>query len=371
MSYTLKSLASYAKDFPGFPTAKSERWRFSHLSPWLDEPLENVALERKAVDFETPYSLVVENGELVSQHIPEGVEIGFECYEGIEHPQNPFNILNAAYAPILCIHIAQSFEGILQVVYQYGSGLRHSRVGIHLEADACARVIERFVGGSGSFITHHSAWLLQPRSTLEHTLIQDLDPSAAMVSEMAFELAADADAKACHIANGGAYHQHFATAELGEASRMRMHALLMGHEHQRQVLCTDFNHGGPKSRSYQLSKQILNGESVAVFDGKALIDSGAQGSEAIQGAHSLLLSREAQVHAKPHLEIYTDDLKASHGATVGQLDEEAMAYLQSRGISEATARRMMIDAFASEVLEQVEDEALREHIETLTGSHHE
>lgn len=370
MSYTIERLAEQTRDFEGFPTFKSERWRFSGLSKWLGHPFANEARERIPVDFETPYSLVVENGELVSQNIPDGISIGFECYEGFKHPENPFNMLNAAYAPILCIHIGRSFEGALQIVYQYGSGLRHSRVGIHLDAGAEGNVIERFVGGKESFITHHTAWLLQHGSRLQHTYIQSLEPGAAMVSEASMELETGAYASQSLLAMGSSFSQHFAAVELGRDSEARLHALLLAGERQRQVLCTDFNHRAAQSRSYQLSKQILDGGSVGVFDGKARIDRNATGSEAIQGAHSLLLSADAQVHAKPHLEIYTDDLKASHGATVGQLDEAAMAYLQSRGIPETTARGMMIDAFASEVFEAVEDEDLRDHLKSLTGRGH-
>jgi Fe-S cluster assembly protein SufD len=371
MSYTLETLASQTKAFPGFPTSKTERWRFSHLKQWLEVPFANASKQRRDVDFRSPYEIVIEEGALMAQSLPEGVTISYECSQGSKHLENPFNVFNSAYAPSVCIHIALSFEAPLHIVYQYGSGLHHSRVSIALDAGAEGAVIERFVGGGSSFITHHSHIYLDAGSKLVHTLIQDLDSSAAMVGESALTLEESSALSQFCLLKGAAFHQHFYHTVLKHQSAVAMNALLLGRNKQRLVLCTDLNHRERESKSFQRSRQILYDESVAVFDGKALIEHDAQGSEAIQGAHTLLLSDTAQIHAKPHLEIYTDDLQASHGATVGQLDEEAMAYLQSRGIPEERAKRMMIDAFAADTLESIEDDGLRKHIETLIGGHHD
>ena len=263
------------------------------------------------------------------------------------------------------------FEGILHILYRYGSGLHHSRISIAFDERVEGSVVERFVGGNGSFITHQSNIWLADGSRLDHALIQDLDGSAAMVGESSLDVQKSARMSQFCLLKGAAFHQHFYHGTLKYESDITVNALLLGHEKQRKVLCTDLIHEERGSKSLQRSKQILYGDSVAVVDGKALIERVAQGSRAIQGAHTLLLSDRAQVHAKPHLEIYTDDLQASHGATVGKLDEDVMTYLQSRGIPEATAKRMMIDAFAADVLESIEDDTLRNHIDTLIGGHHD
>jgi Fe-S cluster assembly protein SufD len=103
---------------------------------------------------------------------------------------------------------------------------------------------------------------------------------------------------------------------------------------------------------------VLGGRSRGVFNGKAVIRAGADGSRARQSNANLLLSREAEMDTKPELEIYADEVEASHGATVGQLDETAVFYLRSRGLSQATARRMLTTAFCRAVADRLDDREL-------------
>ncbi len=125
---------------------------------------------------------------------------------------------------------------------------------------------------------------------------------------------------------------------------------------------TFVDHVSPGATSREVYKGILDGKSTAVFDGTIVVRPDAQKTSGAQENRNLLLSREAQVHTKPHLAIDADDVKCSHGATVGQLDEGPLFYLRSRGLDEATARGILIFGFAREVVDGVPDEAWRRHL---------
>ena len=128
---------------------------------------------------------------------------------------------------------------------------------------------------------------------------------------------------------------------------------------------TEVHHQFPNCESNQLYKGVLTNHSKAVFNGKIYVYEDAQKTNAFQQSNNILLSDKATVDAKPQLEIFADDVKASHGTTVGQLDKEALFYLRSRGIGEDSARNMMINAFAFDVTQKVKHEALRQYLENL------
>jgi len=128
---------------------------------------------------------------------------------------------------------------------------------------------------------------------------------------------------------------------------------------------TRIDHASPHCTSREFYKGVLAGASRAVFNGKVVVHADAQHSDAYQANRNLLLSDNAEVDTKPQLEIYADDVKCSHGATVGQLDPEQVFYLRSRGVDDASARALLTFAFAEEVVERVDIEPLRARLETL------
>jgi Fe-S cluster assembly protein SufD len=117
--------------------------------------------------------------------------------------------------------------------------------------------------------------------------------------------------------------------------------------------------------SNEFYKGIMNDEATGVFNGKIFVRQDAQKTNAYQSNKNILLSNNASVNSKPQLEIFADDVKCSHGCTVGQLDQEALFYLQSRGISENTARSLLVRAFADDILEHIKPEPIRKYVEKL------
>jgi Fe-S cluster assembly protein SufD len=125
------------------------------------------------------------------------------------------------------------------------------------------------------------------------------------------------------------------------------------------------DHKQPNSFSNELYKGIMDGSSKGVFNGKVYVRPQAQKTNAFQANRNILLTNTATVNTKPQLEIWADDVKCSHGCTSGQLDEEALFYLQSRGIRKDTARAMMLYAFAGELLESVKHPVIKEYLDTI------
>jgi Fe-S cluster assembly protein SufD len=127
---------------------------------------------------------------------------------------------------------------------------------------------------------------------------------------------------------------------------------------------TSIDHAKPHCPSHEVYKGILSGKAKAVFNGKIVVREDAQKTDAKQTNKALLLSDDATINTKPQLEIFADDVKCTHGAAIGQLDDDAMFYLRARGIAERDARDMLIHAFAGEILDHIEIEAVRAKIES-------
>jgi len=128
---------------------------------------------------------------------------------------------------------------------------------------------------------------------------------------------------------------------------------------------TVIDHAKPHANSHELYKGILDGQSSAVFNGKIIVRKDAQKTDAKQTNKNLVLSEDATINTKPQLEIFADDVKCTHGATVGQLDADAMFYLRSRGIGVDEARALLIEAFARELIDGIKDQHFREYVGTL------
>ena len=151
----------------------------------------------------------------------------------------------------------------------------------------------------------------------------------------------------------------------GEGSECLINGLFManGRQHMDNYMLVE--HASPHCDSRQFYNGILNGQSHGVFHGRIIVHKDAQKTDAKQTNRNLLLSDDAQIDTKPQLEIYADDVKCTHGATIGQVAEEALFYLRSRGLDESSARHLLLLAFANECLDRMHPGPVREHIERL------
>ena len=144
-----------------------------------------------------------------------------------------------------------------------------------------------------------------------------------------------------------------------------MHGLyLLNRDQQKLTNQIHIDHEAPLGKSSMVYKGVLAKKSQASFNGRVHVPKEGQYASAHQANHNLLLSKDAKVHTEPQLEIYADDIKCTHGATVGQLDQESLFYLRSRGIQENDALKLLTDAFTAEIMNKITDPLIRQHTTT-------
>ena len=201
---------------------------------------------------------------------------------------------------------------------------------------------------------------------LDHYCVQRESSAAFHLGNLAASQARDSHLSSHLIALGGALARHESSTRLdGEGCHATLNGLYMPRGEQHIDCRTRIDHARPHCTSHELYKGILDDRAVGVFNGKIFVHPDAQKTDAKQTNQALLLSPLATIHTKPQLEIFADDVRCTHGATVGQLDAEALFYLRSRGLSDDHARSLLIYAFAGGVIEQMRLAAVRHEVERI------
>ena len=237
----------------------------------------------------------------------------------------------------------------------------HPRHLIRLEADAVATVVESHVGTGAYLANSVSDVALERGATLKHYALQNEAAEAYHVGAVRLSLADRAAYEGFGLQLGARLARRELRATIdGSDVECRMNGLYLAAGSQHLDNTTAIDHAAPGSRSRQLFKGVLDDASRGVFQGRVLVRQVAQKTDAHQLSRALLLSRKAEMDGKPELEIYADDVRCSHGATIGNLDQEPMFYLRSRGIDEQTAYRMLVEAFAIEAIDEISAVPVRE-----------
>jgi Fe-S cluster assembly protein SufD len=238
-----------------------------------------------------------------------------------------------------------------------------------VERHATATLIESFVGvGAREYVTNAvSEVVLEDGATLHHTKVQREVDSAMHVGTIQAHQARDSHYVSFSFHTGAALGRtNIYTTLAGEGAGSTLNGLYMLDGTQHGDHQTRIEHAEPNCFSREIYKGILDGHSHGVFNGKVYVHPIAQKTDGKQTNNTLLLSKDAQIDTKPQLEIFADDVKCTHGATVGQIDRQALFYFTSRGIDHETARRLLVYAFAADVLETIEAPAVRDALEELT-----
>jgi len=241
-----------------------------------------------------------------------------------------------------------------------GHATFHPRHLVRLEPGAAATVVESHVGSGGYFVNSVVDLRLGEGAALKHYVLQKQSAEAFHVAALRLALAARAAYEGFVLHTGARLARHELRARIeGEGVDCRVNGLYLvaGEGHVDDT--TFIDHAAPGSRSRQLFKGVLDDRARGVFQGRVLVRPHAQKTDAHQLSRALLLSRRAEMDGKPELEIYADDVRCSHGATIGNLDQEPMFYLMSRGIDPATAYRMLVEAFANEALDEISSPVVR------------
>jgi Fe-S cluster assembly protein SufD len=242
----------------------------------------------------------------------------------------------------------------------------HPRFAVVAETGSRAAIHEVHVGlGSGPQLDAALGEIQAGANAhLRHVKLLIDGAGATHLAHTALRVARDASLRSTLVSLGAAVARHDVVATLdGPGAECSLDGLYVAGDGQHVDNLTTVDHREPHGSSRELFKGILDGKSRGVFSGKVIVRPAAQKSDAQQKNENLLLSRQAEVTSKPQLEIEADDVKCSHGSTIGQLDADAVFYLRSRGLSESDAAALLTRGFAAQVLEPIEDAGFRERIE--------
>lgn len=245
----------------------------------------------------------------------------------------------------------------------------HPRNIIHASAGAGVTIVENYAGSSGdpAYFTNAATRIVaDSRAVVNHYKVQQESGRAFHIASIAAQQAQDSRFTSYSFALGALLSRcDIATRFNAEGCHATLNGLYMANGRRHVDHHTSIDHAQPRGTSRELYKGVLDGAARAVFNGKVIVRPNAQKTDASQSNRNLLLSDNAEIDTKPQLEIYADDVKCSHGATVGQLDENQLFYLRSRGLQETVARNLLTYAFAEEIIGQVTIESLRARLERL------
>ena len=370
----------------GLPTPRLESWKFTNLRA-LDKlalaPAREVAVETGKLpsllqEGEPRLRLVFVNGvfnaALSGSELPEGVTFArlaegapdwaAERLGGIAESdeQSPLLDLNTALAgdgPLLQIARNREVATPIELLFLDAGGDGESPAAqwrglIRMEENSRATIIEHHVsqGSAASFVNGALEVDLAQGANLRHIRSQQRNVSAVHLVNTQVEIARDARYEALLLVLGGAVAREDWRVRLsGSGAHCGLNASYMLEGAQHSDITTSIEHAAPHTTCDEAIKGALGGRSRGVFQGLIRVNKDSQHIEGNQSHRALLLSDDAEVDAKPELEIYADDVKCSHGATVGDLDREALFYLRSRGIPAPQARRLLIISFLSDVIE--------------------
>ena len=385
----------------GFPTTKNEEWRFTNLNNvfsndynyYFENNEGNVDVESffrcDIMDLDT-YTAVLLNGWFVYKTSPitkleNGIIIGslqkaFEEYPQLieKHfgkycitEQNPFASLNTAFSsdgffiyvpenvipdkPIQIINIINKKENIFIQPRNLVIMGKNSHLSLVMCDDALSH--------SPSLNNSVTEIFVDENAVVDHYKMQNNDNRSAMINNISFHQLDNSKVSSNLVTlNGGFIRNNLSVAINGEHCETALNGLYLVDGEQLVDNHTFIDHIKPNSSSSELFKGIIDNNGKAVFNGSIIVRKDSQKTTAFQTNRNILLTDDATINTKPNLQIFADDVKCSHGATVGQLDAESMFYLRARGISEDNARMLLMNAFAEEVAAKISIEAIRERV---------
>lgn len=225
------------------------------------------------------------------------------------------------------------------------------------------------VGGAQSLVNSLTQCVLEDGASLEHYKLNEQGDGVYHFAAVHLRQGRDSRYISHNLQTGARLARSELHVELaGEGCECALNGFYLGRDRQHIDNYTLIKHQVPRCRSRQLYKGVLDGRSRGIFNGHVIVRQDAQHTDAQQMNRNLLLSEHAEADSRPQLEIYADDVKCSHGATVGQLDQDALFYLRARGIDDRMARRMLISAFSSEIAERLTLEPVRRRFEQLVAA---
>ena len=395
----LKEQALQRAETRGFPGPRDEAWKYTSVAPLEKRSfkptsgaakLDGAALAAVAITGFEAHRAVFVNGHFNASlsRLPEGLRaiamssVGdalrtLPALPEMWHEDTFTNLNTALFQDGLLLELDEdaTLDAPLELLHlsapETAAGSHHLRCIVRLGANACATLVERYTGLEGAkHLTNAVIQIdLAKGAQLNHVRLQEESVQGFHVGRVLVEQK-----------EGSRYFSH--NLQLGSTwSRLDIHTRLVEPDAHAELYGfyivdgrqhidnhTRIDHAARDTVSRELYRGILDGQGRAVFNGKVLVAPHAAKTDAEQANHNLILSRGAEIDTKPELEIYTDDVKCSHGATIGQLDEDQLFYLRSRGLEADAARNLLIIAFAERLLGALPHPALAAHARARLGT---
>lgn len=400
-----ENLGKYAA--AGIPTTKDEEFKYLplHVLSETDfKPAYSATVYREDLDKFSlaqvdTVTLTFVNGEYAPElsnvsGLPNGSRVmslqeGLENHEGLvtrhlgkigtlagrlgSSNDERFTHLNSAYlseGAYVFVSKGVAVETPIHLLFiskpEHGAFVAHPRVLIHLEENAQAKIIESYISLSdGLYFTNAvTEVFVSANAMLEHTKVQEESKDAVHIATIYCHQEAGSTFTSNNASFGSSICRNDINAFVdGEHTETWLNGAYLGLDDQIHDSHTRIDHAKPNCHSFEVYKGILSDRSVGVFNGKIFVYEDAQKTDAKQTNQALLLSPTATINTKPQLEIFADDVKCTHGATIGQLRDDALFYLRARGIPLEEARSMLVYAFAAEVLDKITVEPVRVAVE--------
>jgi Fe-S cluster assembly protein SufD len=349
----LRSLRAEAFRFfteNGFPTPRNEEWKYTNVAGISDFEFEigrNATVKERVFDVEDT--------------------LAHARVSAFDYQRNGFTALNLAFAEVIFLKIPK--ETSVEKPFEFNFSADENtanfpHVIVLAEAGSKATIIESYESAGASFTDSAIQIFVEDNASLTHYRVQKESTGAFHIGTTEVTLKRGSFYNSTNINLGARLSRHDAhlkfTAEGGEAFVDGLY-LIGGTQHADTHSVID--HKMPNCTSHQTYKGIVDGSARAVFNGKVFVRENAHGTDANQSNKNLLLSNDARVDTKPQLEIFNDDVKCAHGATVGQLEEEELFYLLSRGLNDSLARNLLTYGFAEEIVNKIGIESIKKQLD--------
>jgi len=361
----------------GLPTRKEEYWKYSDPSIISNIELEFVSSGQYE---DRNYDVILVNGKIVKKFkdcqmgdLSEGLRNGILGEDLLEKKDKPFLNLNNAFAINGCYLILESTSRqtirILNLITNEGKTQAvYPRCVVLAKRNSESLIFEEFriMGNGTNFVNSVTDVIVEDGANLEHIIMDDFAKNTYHVANVCVKQCKDSNFVSHNFSMGKKFARRDFNVELNQSgANCNLFGLYFVDKENHIDHHTTIEHKEANCNSNEHYKGILSGKSTGVFNGRIHVHPDAQKTDAIQKNQNLLLSDDAIIHTKPELEIYADDVKCTHGATVGQLDEKGLFYLRSRGLNRKEAQQILIRAYVNEIIENVSDEKIRSELMEL------
>lgn len=393
--YQQRQAAFHYIEKHGFPVRKTENWKYLDLfslykkelsiTPIVDLSLEEInPFQLSGMDclvfvdgyFSEALSCTDYNNALQIEPISVVSDMAMQTYLNTQNENHAFLALNhALFQSGLKITVPENVQLSHPVQLLFIQSGQHEHVMSHTHCEVFAKAhseavfFETYLSLSDKpcYLNNVSVTLaLDEAASVMHYRYQGESRSAYHIGFMSVDLASSSRFKSFQVSHGAQMSRGDTLCHFnGSGARAAIYGILQGADTQALDHHTDMHHKVAGTNSKQIHKSLLSESSQGVFNGRIKVQAGADQTEAHLSTPNLLLSPNAQVNAKPELEIYADDVKCTHGATMGCLDEKALFYLRSRGIPLADAKRMLTEAFLDEIFDHMRHAEIKQFIKGM------